>query len=369
MGGVQHFRVLEFWRLFAATGVMAFHYLRYAPAEHRWLEDVVYRLLPVMDMFFMISGFLIMLHYGDKVLAGPGSYRRFIVRRFARIYPLYFLTLLFFVAIGVAVWLGYVQTGWTGRFDFSTLPHNLLLIQGWGTVEHLTFNYVAWTLSAEWFCYLVFPLVVLVWKFAGAAGLATLALASMALLHMAGGAGLIPEGNWLKTYSWAAYRAFADFTVGALVAVLVRSSPWRLGSHLPAWLVFFAALASMLTQQNGYLSLALLAGAVFLAALAERNNPQGAVLLKPLQPLGQVAFGIYLLHPVVEVFFFSVIWRMLLEPLQIVGFFIYWFAPMLAAIALALASGRWFERPVGRAIVGWHEGAMQASRARVTPAE
>lgn len=367
--GLQHFRVLDFWRLFAAVGVMSFHFLRYAPVEHRWMEESLHRLLPVMDMFFMISGFLIMLHHGDSVLEGAGSVRRFIVRRFARIYPLYFATLLFFIGIGIAVQLGYVTTGWAHRFDFEYLPHNLLLIQSWGLVEYLTFNYVAWTLSAEWFCYLVFPLLVAAFKFSGAIGLAVIAAVAIVSLEAISAAGLIPEGSWLKTNSWAAFRAFADFTVGALIAVLVRRSRWMLRSHLPAWTLFFVSLATMYFGATGHLSLALLASAVFLAALAEQNNPDGANFLKPLHGLGQVSFGIYLIHPVLEVGLFSVIWRMVLEPQDVMPFFVYWLFPMGTVLLVALASNRWFERRVGQALVGWHEGVLTQRKQSLSAAE
>lgn len=332
---------------------MVFHYLRYAPPGGQEAADVMYRLLPLMDMFFMISGFLIMLHYGDRLLDGLGAYRSFIVRRMARIYPVYLVTLAFFVAMGVAIHLGYVQSGWEGRFDFRLLPHNLLLIQGWGTTEVLTFNYVAWTLSAEWFCYLFFPVVVAIHRRAGVAGLVALSAISIVLLHAATVAGLIPEGHWLRTNAWSAYRAFADFSLGALIAVLMRSSRSALSSHLPGWLAFAASIAAMLGQLDPYLVLALLGLSVYLSSLAERNNPQGSRLLAPLSPVGRISFGIYILHPVVEVAFFSVIWRMVLEPMQVMGFYTYWYLPMAAAILAALLSDRWFERPVGKALIGW----------------
>lgn len=366
---MQHFRILEFWRLFAAVGVMTFHFLRYAPADYRWAEESLHRLLPVMDMFFMISGFLIMLHHGESVLSGAGSFRRFIVRRFARIYPLYLATLLFFVALGIAVNLGYLTSGWVDRFNFAYLPHNILLIQSWGLVEHLSFNYVAWTLSSEWFCYLMFPLIVVVFRWLGPGGLVALASIAVLLLEAFSAAGWVPEGSWLKSNSWAAFRAFADFTVGALIAKVAMTARWPLRSHLLAWTIFFTALVVMYLKVSDYLSLALLAAAVFLAALAERNNPAAANFLKPLHPLGQVAFGIYLIHPVVEIGLFSLVWRMLLEPLGAIPFFIYWLFPMAVVMVVALASNRWFERPVGRAIVGWHEGALLASKSTLEPAQ
>ena len=85
----QHFRILEFWRLAAALLVMIFHFVEYGTGAALVLGDLLHRLLPLMEMFFMISGFLIMLRYSDTLLAEPGSYRRFLVRRVARLYPLY----------------------------------------------------------------------------------------------------------------------------------------------------------------------------------------------------------------------------------------------------------------------------------------
>jgi peptidoglycan/LPS O-acetylase OafA/YrhL len=69
------------------------------------------------------------------------------------------------------------------------------------------------------------------------------------------------------------------------------------------------------------------------------------------------------------VFFYSVLWRMALEASGLIPFFIFWFAPMIATVALALASSRWFERPVGRAITGWHEGVLSRRYPGLTPAE
>src|SRR5690606_17171032 len=98
---------------------------------------------------------------GERLMTGPGSYARFLVRRVARFYPLYLATLAFFVVVGAAVQAGFASTGVDGRYDFSALPANILLMQGWGLTDTLTFNYVGWTLSAEWFCYLTLPAIVL----------------------------------------------------------------------------------------------------------------------------------------------------------------------------------------------------------------
>ncbi|MCV0394697.1 MAG: acyltransferase [Rhizobiaceae bacterium] len=346
----MHFRILETWRLTAALLVMIWHFLRYAPTGAEAASAALYRLLPLMEMFLMISGFLIMMRYADTLLTSRGSLMRFLVRRVARLYPLYLATLAFFAVIGLLIHLGFGQSNWPGRYDFSLLPANILLIQGWGVSEHLTFNYVAWTLSAEWFCYLLFPVVVLVARRWGIGGLVMLAFITISGLEVATTTGIIPFHSWMKADTWGAYRAFADFVIGAGIALAVtRTPPIRIGRFAP-WLSMTLALVAMQAELGDYLVLMLLALSIWLAAKAEKTNPDSTVFLAPLAPVGRVSFGIYLIHPVVETVMFSIIWKMALEPTDIIGFYVYWVLPMAMTVLLAVASERWFEAPLARRI-------------------
>jgi peptidoglycan/LPS O-acetylase OafA/YrhL len=344
----MHFRTLEIWRLSAALAVMMWHFLRYAPPGHEAASAALYRLMPLMEMFFMISGFLIMLRYADTLMSEPGSFRRFIVRRLARLYPLYFMTLLFFCVVAAALHLGLVQSEQPERYAWSALPANILLVQAWGLTDTLTFNDVGWTLSAEWFCYLTLPVLVLAYQRYVIWGLAAVAAAAIVALEIGVAMGWIPFPSWLQANTWGAYRAFADFALGAMVAVAVRDSRLRLTSLVPGWLVFIAAVAAMATLQNAYVIVLLLAAATFLAALAERNDPEAAAYLKPLHPIGRVSFGIYMIHPVIESVLLAVVWRKMLEPMGVMSFYAYWYLPAAAVIATALLSDRYFEGPVSR---------------------
>jgi len=343
-----HFRTLEIWRLSAALTIMMWHFLRYAPPGHEAASAALYRLLPLMEMFFMISGFLIMLRYADTLMTEPGSFRRFIVRRMARLYPLYFVTLAFFCVVAAALHFGYVQSDQPERYAWSTLPANIALVQAWGLTDTLTFNYVGWTLSAEWFCYLTLPVIVLAYRWYGKWGLATVAAAAIVALEIAVAFGWIPFPSWLQANTWGAYRAFADFALGALVAIAVRDSRLKLTSLWPGWLFFIAAITAMATLQNAYVIVLLLAVATFLAALAERNDPEAARYLAPLHPLGRVSFGIYMIHPVIESILLAVVWRRIVEPTGMVSFYAYWYLPAATVLAVALLSDRYFEGPVSR---------------------
>jgi peptidoglycan/LPS O-acetylase OafA/YrhL len=361
-----HFRIFEFWRLTAALLVMIFHFLRSAPPGHEEVSAMLYRLMPLMEMFFMISGFLIMMRYGETLVRESGSYKTFLIRRIARFYPLYLATLLFFVIVACVVNAGIVGTDHPGRYDWSSLPSNILLVQAWGFNDQLTFNYVSWCMSAEWFCYLALPVIVLAFRHFGYVGLTVLGVAMVVLLEVGTVSGQIPFESWLEANTWGAYRAFADFTFGALIAVAVRDSRWKLTSHQPAWIMFALSIVAMLSQEGSYLILMLLAGSMYLAALAERNNPGGASWLKVLSPIGQVSFGIYLIHPVIETVFFSVLWRKLIAPTEMVGFYVYWLVPMALTIVVAMLSARYFETPAANWINA--RFGSEASRSRSTRA-
>jgi peptidoglycan/LPS O-acetylase OafA/YrhL len=339
----MHFRVFEFWRLTAALMIMGWHFLRFAPPGHEEVSAGLYRLMPLMEMFFMISGFLIMLRYGEVLGREAGAYRHFIVRRIARFYPLYLVTLLFFGVVAIAVNMGLVASDDPRRYSPTAFVANLLLVQAWGFTEVLTYNYVAWCMSAEWFCYLLLPVIVLTYRRGGLAGLFALSIASVAALELATAYGIIPFESWLQANTWGAYRAFADFSLGALVAMAMVRSRSTMTSYAPGWLMFALSIAAMATRQDGYVIVALLALSMYLIALAERNNPAGSEWLAPLHPLGRVSMGIYLIHPVMEAIFFSVLWKKLIEGTGMVGFYAFWFVPFLATIVVAMLSDRYFE--------------------------
>ena len=363
----MHYRIFETWRLIAALSIMMWHFLRFAPPGYEDVGAYLYRLLAVMEMFFMISGYLIMERYGDDLLRAPGSFRAFLVRRLARFYPLYLATLLFFCGVALAIQFGIVQTQDPGRYDWSVLPANLLLVQAWGLTDQLTFNYVAWCLSAEWFCYLLMPLVVLVNRAGGWAALAALVAVLVLVLEQAVARGVMPFESWLQADTWGAYRAFADFTIGAFVSVVVRRSRLRITAHWPAWALFVLSLAAMATQQHAALIVALLAAAMYFAAIAERTDPEGSRYLAFLHPVGKVSLGIYLIHPVVEAIFFSVLWRKVVEPTETLSFYAYALLPLIVTVVLAVLSERYFERPVGRMIVGRYAPSWTQARPSQQP--
>lgn len=108
--------------------------------------------------FFILSGWVLAHNYGDGFRHGRVGWGRFLGRRLARIYPVH---LAMIAAIGVLAAGSWVSGRDPGpAYGFVPLVHQLMLIQAWIPGMAMTWNYPAWSISSEWFAYLLFPLAI-----------------------------------------------------------------------------------------------------------------------------------------------------------------------------------------------------------------
>ena len=136
-------------RCVAAYGVLIAHALNIVYPNNVDLYWFAHRLAYFsMSLFFVLSGFVIHYNYAALIRSegGLGVYK-FIVARFARLYPLY----LFVLIVG-------------GAFAIEQRPHVLLahltLSQSWFNMADAIFA-PSWSISTEWFFYLVFAVFAL----------------------------------------------------------------------------------------------------------------------------------------------------------------------------------------------------------------
>ena len=247
------------------------------------------------------------------------GYKTYLIRRLARLYPLHLLTTGFFVLVGFAVMAGLIHSqgaeGGMERYDWGQLPSTLLLTQAWGISQALTFNYVSWSISAEWFCYLLqCPYRIGRQKRAALPAWRCCSPLCWWRLKSLSSAGIMPYESWMKASTWGAYRAFADFIIGAVIIRTALSSDLAIKSPWPAWILIFTACTGMQAGWPPYLSLFLIAVSLFLAAISEKNAPLRSAWLDIFAPLTAVSFGIYLWHPIFEALLICFVWRQLIEP-------------------------------------------------------
>ncbi|WP_322970475.1 acyltransferase [Faecalibacter sp. LW9] len=122
---------------------------------YNWLKNVVFFEGYVgVGFFFILSGFVLALNYKHKIIDQPHfSYKNFYIARMARIYPLHVLT--FAVMIPLVIVQGLF--GWDKALLNISLLHTYIPIKDY----NFSINNVSWSISTEFFFYLMFPMYVI----------------------------------------------------------------------------------------------------------------------------------------------------------------------------------------------------------------
>lgn len=258
-----------------------------------------------VDLFFVLSGFLITGILYDT-LNDPHYFRSFYMRRFLRIFPLYYGFLLFMILLG-----HWTHVHWGGRqYVLLTYTQNTTLWFPvtdfhpgvWADLDHF------WSLAVEEQFYLFWPLLVFLVR--GRRGLIALALAlsgcalllritmylhgaspltifmltpcRMDSLLLGGCAALVLRGNsgWIP-YRWLMPIVFAS------VAIIGAYTLVNVGHDMRAG--FFGATF-------GYLVIAIGCVALLLASIDPASLAHRIFSRQFLRTLGKYSYGIYVLH-------------------------------------------------------------------------
>jgi len=117
-----------------------------------------------VDLFFLLSGFLLTMRYwdsfsGEKIFSQRFALLDYGAKRFARIYPTYLFTLLIAIALySVAILVGHEFNNLSPNvIDPLSVVLNLLMVQNWFQMPSI--NGPSWSVSCEFAAYLVLPLV------------------------------------------------------------------------------------------------------------------------------------------------------------------------------------------------------------------
>jgi peptidoglycan/LPS O-acetylase OafA/YrhL len=155
MNGPANIKPLTSLRFCAAAWVVLYHYWpRLAGVP---MPEFIAKGHLGVELFFILSGFILCHVYLPQVEAGGFRFIDFLWARLARIYPLHLATL---IAIGLMAG-GAAALGMKidpNILNLPSLPANLTLTQAWGFAPAAAWNHPSWSISAEWFAYLTFPL-------------------------------------------------------------------------------------------------------------------------------------------------------------------------------------------------------------------
>ena len=298
-----------------------------------------------VDLFFIVSGFVMMLTFAKFQGRGIDGSVDFFLRRLIRIIPLYWLCTLLFLGVNLI--------SAHSEFTLGHIAASFLFIpfDGEGTHNGLYFPVfdLGWTLNFEMFFYVLFALSLLIANVKPVIGATILLVLSVAL------GSLIPASS-VQPYFWTR-PIILEFAIGMFIAWLfiqgVRLPKLisALGILVAGCLLAFNLTAGMVSSQNGttlndfgrVLGWGLPMGILFASVVLTTVEAAKFRFLVPLTAIGDASYSLYLVHPFVIIFLWQV-WRRVPMADHYPGAFV--FVGVVGTIVAALLSYRIFEKPV-----------------------
>nr|WP_301286276.1 acyltransferase [Serratia nevei] len=327
-----------------------------------------------VSFFFTLSGFI--LAYNYRSLPDMKSVKRFIVARFARIWPLHIATLI--------IWLALITPNITHDLNpsidtIAKLIINTTLLQSWSFTAPwiLSFNGVAWSISTEAFFYIVFAFISINYKkaFPIAIMLSLISLATFIFiatkLDLSQADGTPGFTMFSVLYTNPVVRIF-EFLFGVFCAKLffkskdltikISCAKWLflelLSIAMSIYAVYIAARPSLIYDSLGsgasyyfYKSGIWLAWGFLILTFALSSGPISKMLsIKPMIFLGEISFALYLVHMIIFNIFYYNYERV--EALGIAGVFIFWFVCIASSSILHIL----IEKPCRKFIMKYWDG-------------
>lgn len=283
-------RALTALRFIAAMWVALFAF--WPNLDVGGLPNIVAKGYLGVELFFVLSGFILCHVYLQPHGEKRFSYKGFLWARIARVYPLHIATL---VGVG-ALAFGALAAGMSvdgNILSWASLPANLTMMHAWGLAPVAGWNHPSWSISAEWFAYLSFPaFAVVAWAMRHrplvAIGGAVAFLAGLyAVFEPLAGFPLTQA-----TIAWGALRIVPCFLLGCALYLLFRRSPLK-----TPWLGAFAAVLLIAISATLTLPDAVtvtLFGLLILSLASLANDKAGWLASKPAVYLGEISYSVYM---------------------------------------------------------------------------
>jgi peptidoglycan/LPS O-acetylase OafA/YrhL len=355
---------IEVLRFFCAFGVLIWHYQHFF-FHGAWDAELGAALRPTLPLysalfifydngslavpfFWTISGFIFYWHYSVPVRKGAVKFSDYLVRRFSRLYPLHFATL---IVVAVGQYAYYKSHGETFIYSWNKpiwFASHLLFASNWFTRQPLTFNGPIWSVSIEILIYLLFFAVAR--AFGPRAFVAALIAAAFSICFKFLHSFINPEVFECGMYFFGGGVAqrlsarrgvlqIAGLIAGSVLAVLILGY----AALNPAWLLLLA-----------------MSFVVIMTRLGE------TILRVPCQRLaflGNATYSSYLLHFPIQlllaILFDAMGWQrgIFYSPIAFIGF-------LVGVIGLGLVVHRYFEMPAQSRVRAFAGAMLARSSAR-----
>ena len=292
-------------RFIAAFSIVLYHFKDHFIFDVNSYTAILSKAYLAVDFFFILSGFILTHSYLKMVKENKFNFFDFMKRRFARIYPVHLVTLGLFAILGLLFHILSIEPNIPEKYSLGAIPVNIFLLQAWNLTQDGTFNTPSWSISAEWFAYLLFfPMAIMLLKVPKRAAY-VFALALLPLYYY-GVTSLLDKPMMALSYDFGALRIVPEFLYGmATYLVILTYSPSRKTTH---YMVIVSVLTLLLCM-NFYihdLIIVYLFGFVILSFAARARHGQDHPLEKrTFVYLGEISYSMYMTHAFIYTVMFN----------------------------------------------------------------
>jgi peptidoglycan/LPS O-acetylase OafA/YrhL len=274
-----------------------------------------------VDFFFVLSGF-VMTHSNFNKLTYLNSLKPFIIKRFKRLYPLHLFTLLLVLLFelfrfGVDRYVvALANPVFAADKTLTSFLANLTLTQSLGLFDRVTWNGPSWSISVEFYTYIVWALGLIIFR----KNLLLLCAISFGLL----GWFIVQHGgNIIYNYDYGFVRCLYSFLIGMLTYRLNQHVPtgFRAWQHTAAELLLLSGTilaVSSFTHAQSWL-MPLLFAVVILVFSREGGALSTWLAGNRFAFLGKLSYSYYLNHTVVLAVLDLVVFKLIKLPHSTAG--------------------------------------------------
>ncbi len=242
-----------------------------------------------VDLFFFLSGFVLTHVYRGRLIEERSwqSIGKFLWARFCRIYPASLFATAVFVLAGT---VGRLPLPAGVSFKEQLIAALFLMQVPW--LDHIVINSPAWSISAECYAYLLFPLIVpLIFRLSSrvAAAIGIALLIGIAIVHV-----LFTHAQ--TDWGWGALlRALPEFAAGIFAYRAYREGLFAALWEKDATLIFIMAMViggCFVGASDGVIVVLLLP--LLLAAVCNSGRMANILNAPPLRWLGEISYSVYI---------------------------------------------------------------------------
>lgn len=260
-----------------------------------------------VDFFFILSGFILTYVYGRdfEQRVQKANYWKYIGARFARVYPLHLFTMIWVVicTIFILYYAHSLDPFFADIFNLEAIPTSLLFLQSLHLYSAAPLNTPSWSLSTEWWMYMIFPFLVplFVRLRSGGRWLVFLLIAAyFVFLKFVIGpiSGPFKGNNTINLVAdFGLLRCIGGFLLGMLLHSFYQERiGYRILSRSITFLLFSFATVGAMHFGWDELLIVLLFPFILLTAAYNTTGVKRILDKKPLQLLGDWSFSIYMVH-------------------------------------------------------------------------